>query len=99
MEMINTFAIINESSVNVEPDISGAIQRALIAAAITLPGYLLAAFLLVPLLYFKAVRQARLIRNVLVVTSIIVLFAVPVGTVMGSLTLIIMYLSRAKFRA
>ncbi len=99
MEMINTFTIVNESPTNTEPDISGPIQRALIAALITLPGYLLAVFLLGPLLYFSAVRQARLIRNVLIVTSIIVLLIVPVGTVVGILTLIALYLARAKFRA
>ena len=99
MEMINTFTIVNESPTNTEPDISGPIQRALIAALITLPGYLLAVFLLGPLLYLSAVRQARLIRNVLIVTSIIVLLIVPVGTVVGILTLIALYLARAKFRA
>ena len=99
MEMINTFTIVNESPTNTEPDISGPIQRALIAALITLPGYLLAVFLLGPLLYFSAVRQARLIRNVLIATSIIVLLIVPIGTVVGILTLIALYLARAKFRA
>ena len=99
MEMINTFTIVNESPTNIEPDISGPIQRALIAALITLPGYLLAVFLLGPLLYFSAVRQARLIRNVLIATSIIVLLIVPIGTVVGILTLIALYLARAKFRA
>ena len=99
VDIVNAFSMMSTAEAGTTPEISGPIRSAIIAGMMILPGYLAAVILLVPLLKSGYIREARIVRNILIATSLIVLLSVPIGTAVAIVTLIALFMARAKFRA
>ena len=98
IEMIDIFSMVRQAEGSAELDLVEPIKNAIFAVIIVLPGYICAAILLIPLVRWGELRMARIVRNTLFVTSVVVLISVPVGTVVTIITLISIFFFRSKFR-
>ena len=98
IEILNVFSIISQTETGVEPNFADSIKTAILAVMMILPCYLGAALSLIPLLHWGALKEALIIRNILIGTSLIVLLSVPVGTVVGVVILATLVLTRGRFK-
>lgn len=96
--LIDTFQTISETA-EMEHDLSEGTRLAILGAILVIGGYIMAALLLVPLLFLKELRKARIVRNILIGVSVLLVLQFPVGTGMVFFTFCMFYITRDKFNA
>lgn len=82
-----------------EVDFSELIGLALRSAILIIPSYTLAVLILIPVVRFGGIEQAKRLRNIILFASMPVVLMFPIGTVIALITIMSIYLARGKFSA